>query len=105
MGFNLNGLGALIANSSPAGAAFVDGINQVGNPIVQVVSPFVSMGTSMLSSVMSLTTTLNKAAGNIATGLGNMVNSPTFTYLVIGGLVLGAVVVFQNGAPSVSKYR
>ena len=103
MGFSLNGLGALIANSSPAGAAFVNGINQVGNPIVQAASPFINMGTGMLQSMMSLGTTLNGAIGNIATGVGNMVNSPTFTYLVIGGLVLGAVVVFQNGGTP--KYR
>ena len=101
MGFDLNFIGGLITNAG--GGDFVNVVNQIGNPIVQVVSPFVSMGTSMLSSVMSLTTTLNKAAGNIATGVANMVNSPTFTYLIIGGLVLGAVVVFQNGGTP--KYR
>ena len=96
MPFNLNGLGNLISGL-PGRSEAVNIINQVGNPIVEIATPFVNIGSSMLQSVMNLSTTLTNAAGNMAKGLGNFVNSPSFVYVLIGGMALAGVVLISNG--------
>lgn len=107
MGFNLNGIGSLISNL-PGGGEAVHWINEIGNPVVQVVSPFVNMGTSILNSMVSMETTLMSSMGNVAQGLSGFVSSPLFTYAVIGGLAIAGIMVFQNGGkaplpPQVAK--
>ena len=99
MGFNLHGLGELISRG-PGGKEFLSVVNAVGNPIVQVVSPIVNAGSSMLQSIMGLGSTLTKAAGNVATGVAGFVNSPSFTWVLIGGLGLaGVYLISSGGAP------
>ena len=94
--FNFNQIGGLISGL-PGGSEAVSIINGIGNPIVEIASPFVNIGSTMLQSVMGLTTTLTNAAGNMAKGLGNFVNSPSFVYVLIGGMALAGVVLISNG--------
>jgi hypothetical protein len=96
MGFDLNGIGSLISGL-PGGGEAVHWINQIGNPVMQVVSPIVNMGTSVLNSVMSLGTGLMSAGSNLAQGMAGFVNSPLFTYAIVGGLAIGGIYLIQNG--------
>ena len=99
MGFNLNQLGGLISGL-PGGSEAVGIINGIGAPIVEIASPFVNIGSTMLQSVMGLTTTLTNSLGNVAKGLGNFVNGPSFVYVLIGGMALVGVVLISSGGKS-----
>ena len=72
-------------------------INAVGNPIVQVVSIPVNIATGMATGMMNMTSSLMKAGTKAVDGLAGFVSSPLFTYVIIGGLALGGVMVIQNG--------
>ena len=96
MGFNLNSLGGLISKM-PGGSEAVNVINSIGNPIMSgVVSPIANMGTSMLHSVISMSTNMTKAMSNVMEGIGNFAKSPSFVYVLIGGVVIVGVVMMNN---------
>ena len=85
MGFSWNSIGGLI-EKLPGGNEALGIINGIGNPIISVLSPLVSFGTSMLNSVMSMSQSLMKTF-----------SSPIFMYLIVGGLAIGGIMIFRNG--------
>ena len=92
MGF-LDGLGDLVNRIPYVGETINSGVNGIAN----FVSPVVNGGMGILTGITSLTQGLMKATGNIASGLANIVNSPSFIYIIMGGVVIVAVIVSQNG--------
>ena len=99
MGFNLNGLGSIIEKAG--GGQFVSIVNKVGNPVVQVLSPVVNLGKSMLSSIISMQKSMMQSMSGLMKGVSGFVNSPTFMYVVIGGLAIAGIYVIQNGGKKV----
>lgn len=97
MGFNLHGIGSLIERIPVVGKEANKIINAVGNPIQQIVSVPINLATSMATNMMNMQKTLMTAGAKAAEGLAGFVSSPMFTYLVVGGLAIGGIMVIQNG--------
>ena len=102
MGFNFNTIGSLIEQNIPGGKEINKIVNGVANPFVQIGLIPVNMATSMAAGMTNMTKSLMNAGTKMVDGLAGFVSSPLFTYVVIGGLALGGIMVIQNGgrAPS-----
>ena len=96
MGFNFNGIGALI-EKLPGGKEAVHGLNVGLNPLVQVATPFVNLGGDIFKSVLNLSSTMTNAMANMAKGLGNMFSNPsTLMILGVAGLAIAGIYVLKK---------
>ena len=75
----------------------------VGIP-VKLTEDFAMMQINMAKSMANLGTNLTNAAGKVANGLADSLNSPLLMYGVIGGLALGGIYVLQGGSSGSGGY-
>ena len=94
-----DGIGGLINQIPVVGNGITSTFNDIGSAISPIANGFMNFGTSFLT----LGTSLNHALGNLAGGLVNIVNSPTFLYLVGGVIIVGGIIALKSGGPS--KFR
>ena len=95
MGMNFHGLGGIL-EKLPGGKEVVQVLNIV-DPIVKLALLPVDIATSMATGMANMGNSLMKSGTKIVDSLAATISSPMFTYLVIGGLAIGGIMVLQNG--------
>lgn len=71
---------------------------------VKITEDLVSMQVKMFQSMTNMGINLQNAAGKVANGLADTLNSPLLMYGVVGGLVLGGIYAIQGGGSGGGGY-